>query len=58
MKKIIVAGILSLTGCAEDDRVRCDDLDGGILDTDAGTDAGCVYTEMIAFPDMLVTFER
>jgi len=38
MKKIIVAGILSLTGCAEDDRVRCDDLDGGIVD--AGEDAG------------------
>jgi len=40
MKKIIVAGILSLTGCAEDDRVRCDDLDGGIVD--AGEDAGTI----------------
>jgi len=56
MKKIIVAGILSLTGCAEDDRVRCDDLDGGIVD--AGEDAGCVGTQIIAFPDMLVHYER
>jgi len=54
MKKIIVAAILGLTACAEDDRVS----DAGILDTDAGTDAGCVYTEIIAFPDMLVNFER
>jgi len=58
MKKIIVAAILGLTACAEDDRVRCEDIDAGILDTDAGTDAGCVYTEIIAFPDMLVNFER
>jgi len=55
MKKIIVAGILSLTGCIEDDRVRCTDLDGGL--SDAG-DAGCVNEEVIAFPDMVVHIER
>lgn len=56
MKKIIVAGILCLTGCGEDDRVRCDDLDSGIID--AGEDAGCVNEQIIAFPDMLVHFKR
>ena len=56
MKKIIVAGILSLTGCAEDDRVRCDEIDGGIVD--AGEDEGWVGTQIIAFPDRLVHFER
>tara|TARA_R110000824_G_scaffold290358_2_gene478880 strand:- start:1490 stop:1675 length:186 start_codon:yes stop_codon:yes gene_type:complete len=55
MKIIIVAGILSLTGCIEDDRVRCTDLDGGLFD--AG-DAGCVSEEFIAFPDMVVHIER
>ena len=55
MKKIIAIGILCLTGCLEDDRVRCDQLDGGI--TDAG-DAGCVETQVVAFPDMLVHIQR
>ena len=55
MKKIIVASILCLTGCAEDDRVRCDDLDAGI--TDSG-DAGCVDEQIIAFPALAVHFER
>lgn len=56
MKKIIVAGILSLTGCAESDKVDCGDA-GSV---DAGEDAGCVATQSqhIAFPDMLVHFER
>jgi len=58
MKKIIVAAVLGLTACAGDDRTRCGDIDGGVLDTDAGTDGGCVYTEMIYFPDQLITFER
>ena len=58
MKKIIVAGILSLTGCAEDDRVRCDDLDGGIADAGDGGIIACVDDQIIAFPDMLVHFER
>ena len=59
MKIILVAAILGLTACAEDDRTRCEDvIDGGILDTDAGTDGGCVYTEVIYFPDQLITFER
>ena len=35
MKKIIFLGILCLTSCAEDDRVRCNDLDGGTVDGDA-----------------------
>jgi len=58
MKKIIVAGILSLTGCIEDDRVRCTDLDGGLPDAGAASDAGCVDEEIIAFPDMVVHMER
>ena len=52
MKKIIVAGILSLTGCVEDDRVRCDPSDGG------SADGGCVETQFIAFPDLLVKVKR
>ena len=57
MKKFIVIGILGLAGCSglEDDRVRCDQLDGGTVD--AG-DAGCVETQIIAFPDMLVHIQR
>jgi len=50
MKKIMVACFLCLTACGEDDRVRCDDLDGGTVD---GGDAGCVEEQIIAFPDML-----
>lgn len=56
MKKIIVASVLCLTGCLEDDRVRCDQLDGGVL-LDAG-DAGCVETQHIAFPDILVNVQQ
>ena len=56
MKYFITASILlCLTGCLEDDRVRCDQLDGGIAD--AG-DAGCVETQIVAFPDMLVHIQR
>lgn len=55
MKKIIIAGIFCLTGCLEDDRVRCDQLDGGV--SDAG-DAGCVETQHIAFPDQLVHVQQ
>ena len=56
MKYFITASsLLCLTGCLEDDRVRCDQLDGGI--TDAG-DAGCVETQIVAFPDMLVHIQR
>ena len=47
MKKIIFVGILCLTSCAEDDRVRCNDLDGGTVD------GGCVDEQIIAFPDQL-----
>jgi len=55
VKKIIFVGILCLTSCGKDDRVRCADLDGGTVD---GGDAGCVEDQIIAFPDMLVHFER
>jgi hypothetical protein len=55
MKKVIVAVLLSLTGCIEDGRMRCADLDGGT--SDAG-DAGCVDTENVAFPDMLIHIDR
>ena len=47
MKKIIFLGILCLTACGKDDRVRCDDLDGGTVD------GGCVEDQIIAFPDQL-----
>jgi hypothetical protein len=61
MKKTILttAALGLLSGCIVDDRERCEDvIDGGVLDTDAGTDGGCVYTEVIYFPDQLITFER
>ena len=66
MKKIIVAGILSLTGCVEDDRVLCKESDAGLSDaglSDAGEvgdagDVACVSEQFIAFPDLLVNVER
>ena len=60
MKKIIVAGILSLTGCIEDDRVLCKESDAGLSDAgevgDAGDVAG-ISEQFIAFPDLLVNVE-
>lgn len=52
MKKIIFLGILCLTACGKDDRVRCNDLDGGTVD------GGCVDEQIIAFPDLLVKVKR
>ena len=52
MKKIIFASILCLTACGKDDRVRCDPSDGG------SADGGCVETQSIAFPDLLVKVKR
>jgi hypothetical protein len=61
MKKIIVAGILSLTGCVEDDRVLCKESDAGLSDAGEVGDAGdvaCVNEQLIAFPDLLADTER
>jgi hypothetical protein len=52
MKKIIFASILCLTSCGKDDRVRCEDSDGGTVD------GGCVDEQIIAFPDLLVKVKR
>jgi len=52
MKKIIFLGILCLTACGKDDKVRCEDLDGG------SADAGCVETQFVAFPDLLIKVKR
>ena len=53
MKKIIVAGILSLTGCVEDDRVLCEESDAGLSDAGEVGDAGdvaCISEQFYCFP--------
>jgi len=61
MKKIIVAGILSLTGCVEGDKIVCDGSDAGLSDAGEFGDAGdiaCIDEQFIAFPDLLVNVKR
>jgi hypothetical protein len=61
MKKIIVAAILGLTGCVEDDRVLCKESDAGLSDAGVVGDAGdvaCISEQFIAFPVLLVNVER